>query len=274
MAQQPEGMARRPRWAGDWEAAGGPLSSIQLLKSHDNERGQHFVPATGPGSLELERKVLGTRTGSLKREPRSETIPNTDSSASSSCSAAGSVTGKGDGGRLERATGEAFQRKPASRPSIPCTKGSKTLSTNTYSLLSQKALTLHHISSRPGHTNSFSSSAGLAARPGTFADRDELASAFFMAADSCINRVRLRRIKQALQRWRKHACTVSAVLADGAQRRRAKPTGLSRIRANAHTPFTSALGEDPAGNPASDGFDRSLELEGAAQIVSAPRPAT
>ncbi len=252
-----------PRWTGDWEAAGGPLSSIQLLKSHDNERGQHFVPAlTGTGSLELGL--------------RSETVQDTDLTASSSCSAAGSVTAKGDVGKL-------VPRKAASqpRPPVPCTKGSKTLSTNTYSLLSQKALTLQHAktlpgggSSRPSQTslsNSFSSSSGLASRPSTLAVRNEHASAFSMAADSCIKRVRLRRIKQALLRWRKQAVAVSAVLAD-AQRRRAKTEHRqSRIRASSHMPFITAMGEEssnPAENPASDGFDRSLELEGAAQIVS------
>jgi len=35
-------MRRRPSWAADWQVEGGPLASLQILRSHDNERSMSF----------------------------------------------------------------------------------------------------------------------------------------------------------------------------------------------------------------------------------------
>ena len=156
--------------------------------------------------------------------------------------------------------------------SIPCTKGAKTLSTNSYSLLSQRALaqqrhakTMHTVASSRQAVclgNSFSSSSGIAAQA-----RDRVSSAFAMAADSCMYRVRLRRIKHALQRWRRHALSSAPAPAG---RPRPKLLRQSRLRARglACSSSCSWPDDEPGNPPADEGFDRSLEAEGAAQIVS------
>lgn len=232
--------AMRNRWAQSWTATGGPLTSLQLLKSHDNER----------CSVQLQLSDQDTHSGSSANVSTHSSCQNFHEGSSRSS--------------MQQSARQAMQharlnkrgQKEKSSRAIPCTKGAKTMSTNSYTLLSS--------SRQSGFNNSFSSSSGLANRPGIEVQIDDHSDlSFALAADSCMNRVRLRRVKIALQRWRNHATSSLP----------AKPTGRARPKLCQHSRLkvrgiSLSCADEPDHLPESEGFERELELQGAAKIVS------